>query len=271
VIRGAVEKLTREVVEALGRDEPPTSIALRFLLREYAATGRDDIRAVVEPSLARALELAPGAPSADRPGWLILFAEAAEASADDRLQSAVAVLVDDLRSAWGSRRSLVVAMSGIDACLRAADLVVPADAARDVIREAVDELERIVGDSYEPGQGVSATLSDQVAAASALLTAYQRTARLPYSMLAEELVQAARRSAWEDAPFELQCDAAVVLVRLGALHRVDEYRESAVIAPGADYGADAARILESLAGAADGRGLAGAAYGFAAAERQSVL
>jgi hypothetical protein len=270
-ITDAVDKVTDAVLDALGRDEAPTSTALRFLLREYAATGRDDIRAAIEPSLARALELAPGAPMAERPGWLLLFAEAAEASADDRLPAIAALLVEDLRSSWGPHQRFDVVVVGIEACLRATGLIQPAEAARDLIQVTIDELERIVGATYEPGQGVSGELPDQIAAASALLTAYQRTSRLPYSMLAEELVQSARRLSWTSASFELNCEAAVVLYRLAALHRADEYRETAVVAPDADYEGDAARILESLAADAPGRGLAGAAYGLAAAERQSAL
>jgi hypothetical protein len=266
-----VEEVTRDVLDALAREEPPTSIALRFLLREYMSTGRDDIRAALEPALARALELAPGAPPAERAGWLLLFAEAAEASPDDRLQSIIAVLVDEVRSSWGSGQPLDAAVKGVEACLRAADLLVPADSTRRLIQDAIDELERIVGATYEPGHGVSEKLSDQLPTASALLTAYLRTGRLPYSMLAEELVQSARRLSWDGMPFELHCEGAIVLSRLAALHRAADYREAAVIAPGADYDADASRILRSLAADAPRRGLGGAIYGLAAAEHQSVL
>jgi hypothetical protein len=99
-------------------------------------------------------------------------------------------------------------------------------------------------------------------------------------------VQAARRSMWDDTcggfferedaasrpkPFALNCEAVTVLSRLAALHRSDEYRAAAIIAPGADYADDAARILELLAQDAPGRGLDGAIYGLAAAEHQSVL
>jgi uncharacterized protein YyaL (SSP411 family) len=154
---------------------------------------------------------------------------------------------------------------------------------RDLIQAAIDELERIVGPAYQPGHGVSERLADQISVASALLTAYHHTARLPYSMLAEELVQGARRTSWDgdrggffdgetaSKPFVLNCESALVLGRLATLHRIDEYRAAAVLAPGADYGADAVRILELLAAEAPGRGLAGAVYGLAAAEHQSVL
>jgi hypothetical protein len=283
VIRDAVEQVTVAVLDALARDEAPTSAALRFLLRAYAATGRDDVRDAIEPALARALELAPSAPLDEQPRWLFLFAEAAAMSADDRLLPAAGLLVRHLRSTWGrDRQPLDVAATGVDACLRAARIVSIAD----LTQSAIDELERIVGAAYQPGFGVSGKLMDQIAVASALLTAHQDTGRLPYSMLAEELVQSARRTTWDQArgafvdretalggpqPFALNCEAATVLSRLAALHRSAEYLEAAVVAPGADYDDDAARILHTLAADAAGHGLAGAVYGLAVAELQSVL
>ena len=64
---------------------------------------------------------------------------------------------------------------------------------------AIDQLEHVVGGAYQPGAGrdASATRAHGTSAisgaASALLTAYAITGRLPYSMLAEELMQTARR------------------------------------------------------------------------------
>ena len=281
VIGAAVEQVTVAVLDALTRDEAPTSAALRFLLRSYRATGRDDIRDAIEPALARALELARSAPPDDQPRWLLLFTEAAGMSGDDRLSPMVADLVQHLRSTWGRDQSLDVVATGVDACLRATDVV----SIDDLIQSAIDELERILGLAYQPGRGVSGKLAEQIAVASALITAYHVTGRLPYSMLAEELVQASRRRLWDDEcgafcsdadvgrskPFGLNCEAAIVLSRLAALHRSAEYRDAAVIAPGADYDGDAARILESLAKDAPGYGLAAAVYGLAAAEQHTVL
>jgi hypothetical protein len=267
VISGAVERVTVAVLDALARDEAPTSAALRFLLRSYGATGREDVRDAIEPALARALELAPTAAADERPQWLLLFAEAGAMSGDERLPSMAADLVQQVRSTWGrDRQRLDVAAEGVDACLRAIDLV----SIGDLIQSAIDELERLVSAAYQPGYGVSDKLAEQIAVASALITAYQVTGRLPYSMLAEELVQAGRRVGW-NADFGLNCEAATVLSRLAALHRSAEYRDAAVIAPGADYDDDAARILESLAGDAPAHGLAGAVYGLAAAAHHSVL
>jgi hypothetical protein len=152
VISGAVEQVTVAVLDALSRDEAPTSAALRFLLRAYAATGRDDVRDAIEPALARALELAPVAPLDEQPRWLFLLTEAAAMSGDDRLPSAAAVLVLHLRSTWGrDRQPLDVAAAGVDACLRTAGLV----STPDLTQSAIDELERIVGAAYQPGCGVS--------------------------------------------------------------------------------------------------------------------
>lgn len=283
VIRDAVEQVTVMVLGALARDEAPTSTALRFLLRSYSATGRDDIRDAIEPALARALELAHSAPADEQPCWLLLFVEAAGMSGDDRLPAMAAMLVEHVRSTWGrTGQSLEVGATGVDACLRASSLV-PID---DLARSAIDELERLVGATYQPGHGVSEQLADQLAVSSALVTAYQLTGRLPYSMLAEELLQSARRVMWDEPcgifshdgsgargqkPFALNCEAVSVLSRLAALHRSDEYLKAAVVTPGADYDVDAERILESLAADVPAHGLAGAAYGLAAAERQSVL
>jgi hypothetical protein len=283
VIRGAVEQVTVAVLDALARDEAPTSAALRFLLRSYNATGRDDIRDVIEPALARALELAPAAAADEQPRWLLLFTEAAAMSGDERLPLMAADLVQQVRSTWGSGRlRLDVAAEGVDACLQAIGLV----SVGDLIQSAIDELEHLVSAAYQPGYGISGRLAEQIAAASALITAYHVTGRLPYSMLAEELVQAALRAGWNaecgsfssgDADvnqaklFGLNCEAVTVLSRLAALHRSAGYREAAVITPGADYDDDAARILESLASDVPAHGLAGAVYGLAAVTHHSVL
>src|SRR6185436_11096557 len=107
-----------------------------------------------------------------------------------------------------------------------------------------------------PG-GARGLLADHVRCASALLTAYWRTARLPYSMLAEELMQFARRTLWDERdwgfydaphgtkPFALNCEAARIECRLAGLHGEDDYRKAAVIAVDADYLLYALRTLES--------------------------
>jgi hypothetical protein len=291
MIAGAIERVTDAVLEALAREEAPTAPAVRLLLRQYAATGRNEIRDALEPALARALDEWPRMPSDEHPGWLMLFAEAAAVSDDDRLRPAAGDLTARLREAWGRESRVAVAAAGVDACLRASDRLEAGDIPREIVQAAIDELERVVAGAYRPGEGVSQTasggprgrLADQSGAASALLTAFQCTSRLPYSMLAEELMQFARRTLWDaDAggffdghsgakPFALNCEAASVLCRLALLHGSDDYQRAAVVASDADYGRDAEQILRWLAPAAPGLGLAGAVYGLAAGDWQSVL
>jgi len=101
--------------------------------------------------------------------------------------------------------------------------------------------------------------------AVALLAGYRVTGRLPYSMLAEELMRFARRCWWSDeagcfletdAPeaatdelVAVNCDAVRVLSRISALHADPEYRQAVVVADGSEgvtnFG-DADRILAWL-------------------------
>ena len=287
-IAGAIDRVTTTVLEALARDEAPTAPAVRFLLRRYAATGREEIRGALEPALARGLDEWPQAANDDHPEWLLLFAEASAVSDDDRLRNAAADLTAILRKAWGRESRVAAAAASVDGCLRASDRDIPVE----IVQEAIDELERVVAAAYRPGEGLSQTaagglprgrLVDQTRVASALLTAFECTSRLPYSMLAEELMQFARRTLWDtDAggfadgdsgarPFALNCEAASVLCRLALLHGSDDYQRTAVVAPDADYHRDAGRILQWLAPAAPELGLAGAVYGLAAGDWQSVL
>jgi hypothetical protein len=222
---------------------PPDPIALVFLLRQFAATDRDAIRDRLGEALTDALAHHAGeAAPAQRAAWLLLFREATALSSDERLAAAAVGLADSLRRDWRSRASVADAMYALDACLRAAD--VSGDRAGPLIASAIDELERIVGDSYAPGEGIG-DYADHVRAAAALITAYEVTGRLPYAMLAEELMQtSARVSAGHD--FTVECEAARVFCRLAAVHDDDDYRAAAVIAPGADYRADASRMLAAL-------------------------
>jgi uncharacterized protein YyaL (SSP411 family) len=151
----------------------------------------------------------------------------------------------------------------------------------------------VVAAAYRPGEGLvvehghetadGGPLADYVFLASALLTAYEISGRLPYPMLAEELIQTARRRYWNDAAgcfepaqatppdvFRLNCEASRVLCRLAALHHQPDYRAGAVIRADAAYAADAARILDAHAGAAAGLGVGGAVYGLALADRLAL-
>ena len=109
-------------------------------------------------------------------------------------------------------------------------------------------------------------------------------------MLAEELMQFARRSWWNDRTggfgeianptnpanlanpdlFLANCSAARVLCRLAALHQDDEYRSVAVIAHQSDYALDARRTLAALESSYRDQAADGALYGVALAEWLAV-
>jgi hypothetical protein len=105
--------------------------------------------------------------------------------------------------------------------------------------------------------------------ASALVTAFELTGRLPYSMLAEELLMAARRQWWDAArggfadDFGVNCVAVQLACRLALFHRDPDYAAAAVVAPGADYERDARQALESLDTAYRDHADAAGAYGLA--------
>jgi hypothetical protein len=235
-----LDAITARVLAALETGEPPDAIALTFLLRRYLATDRADLRERLGAALAHALTHAAEEPSiAGRAAWLTLFAEVAAVADDERIAAAAADLLGSLRAAWPRTTHVDEASASVEACLRAAALGDP----QELVPAAIDHLEHVVGGAYQPGQGVRGSAADQVRAASALLTAFEVTGRLPYSMLAEELMQIARREPWPDTDLIGQCGAARVLCRLASLHDDDGYRGAAVIAAGADYRGDAARIL----------------------------
>ena len=182
-------------------------------------------------------------------------------SDDDRLQSAAGFLLGSLAREMPSLTTFADAFTSIEACLVAADL----GDTRAIIAAAIDELERVIGRAYKPGDGiVGGDLNDHARAASTLLTAYEVTGRLPYAMLAEELMQSANRFAWNTSGFGANCAAASVLCRLAALHADEDYCRAAVITVGANYRNDAARVLAAQASHACG--VDAAAYGLALGE-----
>jgi uncharacterized protein YyaL (SSP411 family) len=193
----------------------PSPSAVLFLLRSYTASGRADLRDAIEAGLTSGLDLIAADPDPRRRcQWLGVFAEAAAISEDERLVESV----------------------------------------RLHLSPTIDGLERFVRSAYEPGEGlVGADASDQIRSALAFLTAFELTGRLPYSMLAEELLQIARRDAWDrdnggfGQNFCANATAVQLLCRLAALHRDADYAASAVVAPDATYALDAERILAALA------------------------
>lgn len=285
----AVDWIVGRVLEALAQGDRVSPAGLTLLLRRYAATGRADLGEALGAALARALDsvTSPDRPDDGQSEWLALFVEASSISEDERLPAAAAALVAVLSRGWPARGPLAPSMRSIDACLSAAHLG-NEDA---VAVAAIDELERIVGAAYEPGEGLTGgDLLDHAAGAATLLTAFTIAGRLPYAMLAEELIQYARRTWWDDARggffgrqpenvergtenverrtenaelFLPNCEVARVLCRLASLHADPDYRQMAVIANDAHYADDARRTLEALEPAYRHRGAESAPYGLA--------
>lgn len=218
------------LIAAVAAGETPPA-ALTFLLRRYTASGRTDLRNAIEAGLTRGLDALPGERDPRcRCQWLGVFAEAAAVSDDERL-------VESIQSNLSS---------------------------------TIDDLEQLARGAYEPGEGMlGRAASDQLQSAAAFLTAFELTARLPYSMLAEELLQVVRRLEWDDdrgalrGDFGVNAVAVQVLCRLAALHRDADYTASAVIAEHPTYARDAQRILETLAPLARAHPAEAAEYGLA--------
>jgi hypothetical protein len=265
------------LLDALARGESLNATGLTFLLRHYLATGRDDLGDAIGDGLAAALPWAAEAGDVTaRASWLVLFAEATALSDDSRLIDVATTLVAGLRDEWPAANSVAEAAASVEACLRAAEvsgLVEP----QDIVPAAIEQLERIVGGAYRPGAGMASTIhggahqcgaiADQVRPASALLTAFEHSGRLPYSMLAEELVQPVRRDPASAGGVRPACEAARVFCRLATLHSDQRYRGAAILAEDADYQSDAARILlAQFAPALGGELDESAAYGVALGE-----
>ncbi len=253
------------ILGGLSLDTPVDPRRIQFLLRLYATTDRDDLAERVGLALAAALRDYPTTSSVpDRAAWLELFVDARAIADDERVAAAVADLAAGLQGAW-SVDSIAEAAAALDACLRAAML----EEHQSLAAAAVDQLERVVARAYRPGSGVVGAGADQIWIAGALLSAYQLSGRLPYPMLAEEIVAAARPLLEAASDFTLSCHAARVLCRLAVLHDDDDYRRAAIVAPHSDYRRDAAMMLERQSAVADRLGVAGAIYGVALLELES--
>ncbi len=281
-----IDRLIGRVLESLARNERITPASLTFLLRCYTTTGAEVVSAPLGSALAAVLDgAAEMEDPRERAEWLTLFVEAAAISEDDRLRDAAAGLVSQLRREWPARGELEPAVRSVEACLSAASILPGRFNPRELVPAAIDELEHVVRVVYQPGGGLAHTLSepkgargtlrDHVATASALLTAYAITGRLPYSMLAEELTQFAQRTspeagASERERFITRSEAARVLCRLAKLHEDADYRQVAVIAVSSDYAADAKRALADLARTYADHGAHAAIFGIALGELQGL-
>jgi hypothetical protein len=274
----ALDRLTACVLAALANDEVVGPTTLTFLLTRYAATDRDDIAEALGLALAAAVDdQRPSLSLRQQAEWTRAFAAAAVMSNDSRIHEAVARGVQQIREQWRTpgRADTATKARAITACLHA----VPVSHESNLLAASVDELERLVNDCYEPGAGMG-DLDAQLSSASALLAAHILTGRVPYSMLADELMQLTWRGAWDapaggflnktDAadpkPFVANCDAALVCCRLAVLHRDPAYRTTAVTSSNADYLQLAGSTIASQSPRVHALGASAAPYGLALAE-----
>jgi hypothetical protein len=207
---------------------PDVPAALTLLVRRYGETGRDDLRETVGAALARAMREARIATDRDeRSAWLGLFLEALTMSDDERLRAISDALTETLCREWPAAGTVESMLRTIDVVLVASAAAAEPPDGRNRTAAAIDEMERVVGLAYAPGGGIAhvvggppdrhGTLADHASAAATLLTAYGVTGRLPYGMLAEELMQFARRQWWDEgggaftgASLAAQCEATRV-------------------------------------------------------------
>lgn len=212
VHRAAVE-WARAIVLARGPSEV-TPDALRFLLRDYVVSADPAARDLVEQGLTTALAAAHADPDARRQlCWLRVLTDAALLSDDERVSAAVAK----------------------------------------ALPSAVDALEAFVRRTYEPGEGLIGVAADaQLRWSAALLDAFDLSGRLPYAMMADELLHYARARWWRqaeemyDVDFAANCHALRALCRLASLHADPDYRASAVLPPRSSCSADARALSERL-------------------------
>jgi hypothetical protein len=264
----AAAPITDILLQADARGEPLGPAGVTFLVRRYVATGADEIRDVLERGLATALDRARAGGRWDV-DWVHTLCEAAAVADDERIAAAAAAAAFGLRDEWPSRGGIADAARSVDACLSAAVFAGARGIdgqVRDLIGAAIDELERFICIAYHPGEMLPRSLRspdeadggivEHAAAATALLTAYGLTARLPYSMLAEELIQPVMLAGGPEGPHYVErcevgtrCTLARALCRLARLHDDDEYRRAAVMANARDYRAEAAALLDSMTAA----------------------
>jgi hypothetical protein len=258
--RAALESIMTSLAGAVVSADPDPFV-VRALLNHYRATARADLFEVLGAALARGLDRALAEQDrGERAQWLITMADATALSDDELVRETVRALLVSFPAP-----SIA---SDIEACLRGAVAIGDADRAA----AAIDQLERIVARAYEPGEGVVFDAqrgflpAEQVRTASALLTAYDITGRLPYSMLAEELMHTTSPDQWADADIAGTCDAARILCRLAALNEDDRYRTAAVTARDARYRSDVEHLLGRYGARRFDAPRDAAAYGLALAQ-----
>jgi hypothetical protein len=271
VQRDTLDRLTDLALRSLDRDAAAcTPHVLSFLLRRLRSTAREDIRDAMGWALAEGFARARVAAGLDeQAAWIDVLVTAAPVCDDARIRETSDALVNLQRRHWVPTDGLLAKARSISACLHAVPLMPEAGAG--IARDAVDELERVVDRAYDPGHGLTpADLHDQLAFGLTLIDAFHVTGRLPYAMLAEELLQVGRRTGWnqaagtfgelvDDRSFLVNCDAACLLSAVARLHGAADYQEAAVVAPGCDYRDEAACVMGALTEACENQPLALAA------------
>jgi hypothetical protein len=220
------------VLLAADAGAPPTADAVLFFLRTWVERGRDDLKDRLELGLTHALDVCSPrhvdpSEACARMAWLHVASEASFVTDDPRLTEAV----------------------------------------RDGLPHVIDALETFIRRSYEPGEGlIDATCDEQLRCGIALLMAFDLSGRLPYAMLAEELLQDGRRR-WLQPSGEFRsgfagnCVATQLLCRVARLHQDDDYVRRAVVAPDRPYAQDARRALSTLVPQAGTHPFDAAAFG----------
>ena len=226
-----LEWLTERLLTAWSDGTAVSPAMLTFMLRRYIASGRPDLRGPLERGLAQAIErVGVERDLFARTEWLSTLSESALVVDDQQLLDAVGASLPSV----------------------------------------VDDLERRVQTAYEPGEGLcDATIGEHFKLATSLLTVFELTSRTQYAMLAEELLQIARRRWWNEslgtfnAEFEANCRAVRVLCGLAALHADRTYLASAVIHRNACYATDARLTLAWLSAEYQDHPDAASLYGIA--------
>ncbi|MBS1816625.1 MAG: hypothetical protein JSU08_01720 [Acidobacteria bacterium] len=218
MIRAAIDWARRTVLA--GNPAESTPGTLHFLLQECTRHDDPALRHAIERGLTHALDAGPAdADPCRRIEWLHLLATAAPLCDDERLEAV----------------------------------------ARRALPDAIDRLEHHVRRSYEPGDGlVGADRLAHLRCARALLAAFDMSGRLPYAMLAEELLRYTTR-VWGHAQrlqsggadgFLSDCAELDVATRLAVLHADPDYAAAAVTAPGRILAADLRQHAEATAATA---------------------
>lgn len=279
-----LERVTGRIRDRLASGEALPPSAVRFLVHRFARTGAEDLRAGLGVALADVVsgeaDGAGGAGVAEPPlatdaetaaARALLLAESFEVADDPALADALDRAVRRCRAAWPLRGSTAAAGRNLEACLTAG----AARASTEVVAAAVDELERVVGVVYEPGDGVAQVVTTRTRTAGdldthasmalALLRAFDVTGRVAYAMLADELARA--MPAFPAEASTASFDAARVAARLAVLQRDDAYRAAAVTREDSVHARDADARLRGFEPPPDAPAALSAAYGFALEER----